>query len=106
MQGSARKDVVFGAAGVYPVTVPGPKWKSWLKYRVPVADYRYVLLYEAIMSECGDVILFDHEYGEYLPKLSMYPLSHLTLSRASQWPSSATRAVHFVARNYHFVAEN
>ncbi len=31
MQGSARKDVVFGAAGVYPVTVPGPKWKSWLK---------------------------------------------------------------------------
>ena len=29
MQGSARKDVVFGAAGVYPVTVPGPKWKSW-----------------------------------------------------------------------------
>ncbi len=31
MQGSARKDVVFGAAGVYPVTVPGPKWKSWVK---------------------------------------------------------------------------
>ena len=30
MQGSARKDVVFGAAGVYPVTVPGPKWKSWI----------------------------------------------------------------------------
>ena len=29
MQGSARKDVVFGAAGVYPVTVPEPKWKSW-----------------------------------------------------------------------------
>ena len=37
MQGSARKDVVFGAAGVYPVTVPGPKWKSWL-YSVPVTD--------------------------------------------------------------------
>ena len=33
MQGSARKDVVFGAAGVYPVTVPGPKWKSWLSVR-------------------------------------------------------------------------
>ena len=31
MQGSARKDVVFGAAVVYPVTVPGPKWKSWLQ---------------------------------------------------------------------------
>ena len=35
MQGSARKDVVFGAAGVYPVTVPGPKWKSWLSSRFP-----------------------------------------------------------------------
>ena len=31
MQGSARKDVVFGAARVYTVTVPGPKWKSWTK---------------------------------------------------------------------------
>ncbi len=30
MQGLARKDVVFGAARVYTVTVPGPKWKSWL----------------------------------------------------------------------------
>ena len=31
MQGSARKDVVFGAARGYTFTVPGPKWKSWLK---------------------------------------------------------------------------
>ena len=31
MQGSARKDVIFGAARVYTVAVPGPKWKSWLK---------------------------------------------------------------------------
>ena len=30
MQGSARKDVVFGAARVDTVTVPGLKWKSWL----------------------------------------------------------------------------
>ena len=29
MQGSARKDVVFGAARVYTVAVQGPKWKSW-----------------------------------------------------------------------------
>ena len=26
---SARKDLVFGAARVYTVAVPGPKWKSW-----------------------------------------------------------------------------
>ena len=30
VQGSARKDAVFGAARVYTFTVPGPKWKSWL----------------------------------------------------------------------------
>ncbi len=29
MQGSVLKDVVFRAAQVYTVTVPGPKWKSW-----------------------------------------------------------------------------
>ena len=33
MQGSARKDVVFGAARGYTATVPGPKWKSWLVRR-------------------------------------------------------------------------
>ncbi len=31
MQGSARKDVVFWAARAYTVTVPGPKWKSWIE---------------------------------------------------------------------------
>ena len=30
MQGSARKDVVFGAARVYTVAVPGPKWRPWV----------------------------------------------------------------------------
>ena len=29
MQGSARKDVVFGAARMYTMAVPGPKRKSW-----------------------------------------------------------------------------
>ena len=29
VRGSARKDVVFGAARVYTFTVPGPKWESW-----------------------------------------------------------------------------
>ena len=35
VQGSARKDVVFGAARVYAFTVPGPKWNSWLKPQLP-----------------------------------------------------------------------
>ena len=32
VQGSARKDVVFGAARMYTFTVPGPKWEFWLKF--------------------------------------------------------------------------
>ena len=42
MQGSARKDVVFGAARVYTVAVPGPKWKSWIRTYVLMS--RYALL--------------------------------------------------------------
>ena len=37
MQGSARKDVVFGAARVYTFTVPGPKWKSWFSKEGAIA---------------------------------------------------------------------
>ena len=39
MQGSARKDVVCGAARVYIVVLPGPKWKSWLR-GIPLAPFR------------------------------------------------------------------
>ena len=31
LQGLEKKDVAFGAVRVYTVTVPGPKWKYWLK---------------------------------------------------------------------------
>ena len=49
MQGSARKDVVFGAARVYTATVPGPKWKSWLKpqeFRTLEAELQGWIKYE------------------------------------------------------------
>ena len=44
MQGSARKDVVFGAAPVDTVTVPGPKWKSWFKSMRQLTDAQAQLL--------------------------------------------------------------
>ena len=40
MQGSARKDVVFGAARVYTVAVPGSKWKSWLKTEIFSSEFK------------------------------------------------------------------
>jgi hypothetical protein len=38
VQGSARKDGVFGAACVYTVAVPGPKRKSWVIRTGPVLE--------------------------------------------------------------------
>ncbi len=53
MQGSARKDVVFGAAGVYPVTVPGPKWKSWVE-RVADQESFYASLGQSFLEARHD----------------------------------------------------
>ena len=62
MQGSARKDVVFGAARVYTFTVPGPKWKSWFErwYDKPSSTlvghrYRDYLTLTGIDSSADDV---------------------------------------------------
>ena len=40
MQGSARKEVVFGAARMYTVAVPGPKRKSWFTFVSSYSDDR------------------------------------------------------------------
>ena len=52
MQGSARKDVVFGAARVYTVTVPGPKWKSWFN-----------VLNHANLNQPSDLVLGSPGFG-------------------------------------------
>ncbi len=64
MQGSARKDVVFGAAGVYPVTVPGPKWKSWL---VRYKSFRYQA--ESWSKARRVVAKVEHHQGELFPRV-------------------------------------
>ena len=43
MQGSARKDVVCGAARVYIVVLPGPKWKSWFRRSEEEVNLRWVV---------------------------------------------------------------
>ena len=51
MQGSARKDVVFGAARVYTAAVLGTKWKSWLKpNRAPLRHELSALFQEVIVG--------------------------------------------------------
>ena len=69
MQGSARKDVVFGAARVYTATVPGPKWKSWFQYQHvtrPAPDEKIgaVLPHHAAM----DVEHFEAEVIVFSPR--------------------------------------
>ena len=65
MQGSARKDVVFGAARVYTVTVPGPKWKSWLEPLNRKIEQGPLKLDEAlsIAQQVAQVIEAAHEKG-------------------------------------------
>ena len=53
MQGSARKDVVFGAARVYTFTVPGPKWKSWFETRFS----KFVAFPRAMLTAAADVLI-------------------------------------------------
>ena len=57
MQGSARKDVVFGAARVYTMTLPGPKWKSWLKNVVQtpskIKDCKLLRVFTQIRTGCA-----------------------------------------------------
>ena len=52
MQGSARKDVVFGTAQVYTVAVPGLKWESWLKW--PVSRSFCAYKYEGQKQRSGN----------------------------------------------------
>ena len=54
MQGSARKDVVCGAARVYIVVLPGPKWKSWLRVLHPtvsICGFYAIQCYIVILNE-------------------------------------------------------
>ena len=73
MQGSARKDVVCGAARGYTFTVPGPKWKSWVKSAwdellrdvIPEAVPDAALTVEQIPVKEGPVADFaDHFFFE------------------------------------------
>ena len=52
MQGSARKDVVFGAARVYTVAVLGTKWKSWL---LGLAQLTTLVL---VVADLGAILTF------------------------------------------------
>ncbi len=62
MQGSARKDVVFGAARVYTFTVPGPKWKSW----VATADEIQAVLERAKTFDKGGLLFFGPAWTEFM----------------------------------------
>lgn len=46
---------------------------AYIQSRIPIHEYRYVLLYESIMSKCGEVIRFDKRNGDLLPVLFVNP---------------------------------
>ncbi len=83
MQGSARKDVVFGAARVDTVTVPGPKWKSWLK--------SHDLGLGETFGNLAQVIKADRYKLPLLARLIRFfaPVQGLTLTTTSEAPAGA-----------------
>ena len=62
MQGSARKDVVFGAARGYTFTVPGPKWKSWLKCLFQVGPAGHGDLHKKVLGQKLEILLLQNPY--------------------------------------------
>lgn len=43
--------------------------------RIPVSDFRYVLLYETIMALCGKEVVLDKAYGRLLPSVTLQPFA-------------------------------
>jgi hypothetical protein len=66
MQTSARKDVVFGAARVYTVAVPGPNWKSWFAILLRAERCPVDPLFQSTLA-CGETRdkLWKFLAGEY-----------------------------------------
>lgn len=47
-----------------------------LAYRLPIHQERYLLLYQAIMCRCGDVIVIDSDFGRPLPAITIVPFAN------------------------------
>ncbi len=50
-----------------------------MRERIPISDIRYLRLYEAIMTYCGDIVVLDKAYGMRLPALHVRPYTHRSL---------------------------
>lgn len=46
-----------------------------MAYRVPIHDWRYVLLYESIMHSCGDIVMMDEALRFPMPSISIIPFT-------------------------------
>ena len=57
-----------------------------LQYRIPIVDYRFVQLYEQIMSRCGDIVHLDDDQGLPLPAISIVPFTGVVpFTRGRVW---------------------
>ena len=83
MQGSARKDVVFGAAGVYPVTVPGPKWKSWLKELLGGGVKVFDPYDTDALTQSMDLVLGDDELSRRMSQAALRAAQKLSWNQAA-----------------------
>ena len=80
MHGSARKDLVLGAARVYSMTVPGPKWNLRLNLVRPGVAAAAALLSATIFLSGGMIGTGHHLYFSGTP----------TVALSEPWPWSCS----------------
>jgi len=51
------------------------KFDERLAYRLPIHLHRYLLLYQAVMCRCGDVIVINNDFNAPLPAITITPFS-------------------------------
>lgn len=68
-----------------PLPAPsGALWRyKYLIERIPVTDFRYIILYEKILDDCKDVIVFDRSYRRTLPAIDIRPFTRRRTERST-----------------------
>ena len=104
MQGSARKDVVFGAARMYTMAVPGPKRKSWLEGSVDVL-HAYEPTIAIGLSQGGLRKLYSSVYAEMLEP-NPQGVAAISANFVQESPDIAAKVIQVLERGMTFMRQN
>ncbi len=101
--------MVFGAARVYTFTVPGPKWKSWLRLLDAVRGYQRITDREIRFYQAGSSEMFGSASPPQSEQTPFRPRSPYAISKvAAHWHAVNYREAYgmFVANGILFNHES